>query len=182
LSVKIRLKRMGSKKRPFYRIIATDSRNPRDGRFIETLGYYNPISEPADINIKEDLVFRWLRNGAVPSENAESLLRRAGTMKKWSLLKQGVSEAELEAKYEELKSRETQPMSADERNRKKAAEKEKVEAEAKAAAEAEAKAKADEEAAAAAAAAASAEANEAAEEAPADAAPAEGDSPEEEKK
>ena len=53
MSVRIRLKRMGSKKRPFYRIIATDSRMPRDGRFIETLGYYNPMTEPADVNIKE---------------------------------------------------------------------------------------------------------------------------------
>ena len=61
MSVKIRLKRMGSKKRPFYRIIATDSRNPRDGRFIETLGYYNPLLDPPDINVKEDLIFKWMK-------------------------------------------------------------------------------------------------------------------------
>ena len=89
---------MGSKKRPFYRIIATDSRNPRDGRFLETLGYYNPIVEPMDINVKEELVFKWMGRGAVPSSSAESLLRRYGTMKKWSLVKQGVSLEDLEPK------------------------------------------------------------------------------------
>jgi small subunit ribosomal protein S16 len=114
---------MGSKKRPFYRIVATDSRNPRDGRFIETLGYYNPITEPPDINIKEDLVFKWMERGAIPSGNTESLLRRAGTMKKWSLLKSGVSAEELDAKYEELKSKETAPMSPEERQSKLEAKK-----------------------------------------------------------
>ena len=132
MSVKIRLRRMGSKKRPFYRIVATDSRNPRDGRFIETLGYYNPIVEPPDINVKEDLIFKWMRSGAVPSGNAESLLRRTGTMKKWHLLQQGVSADDLEARYEELKAKETPAMTAEERqkkaDKKKAAE-EKAEAE-----------------------------------------------------
>jgi small subunit ribosomal protein S16 len=118
LAVKIRLKRMGSKKRPFYRIVATDSRNPRDGRFIETLGYYNPITDPPDIEIKEDLVFKWMERGAIPTGNTASLLRRVGTMKKWALLQKGVSADELDSKYEELKSRETPPMSAEERQRK----------------------------------------------------------------
>ncbi|MCH7549353.1 MAG: 30S ribosomal protein S16 [Candidatus Krumholzibacteriota bacterium] len=137
MSVKIRLKRMGSKKRPFYRIVATDSRSPRDGRFIETLGYYNPITEPADIHVKEALVFKWMRCGAIPTATAASLLRRNGTMKRWALLKQGVAESDLDAKYEELKSRETPPMSAEERSR--------IAAEKKAAAEA-VKAKAEAEA------------------------------------
>ena len=110
MAVKIRLKRMGSKKKPFYRIIATDSRMPRDGRFIETLGYYNPMTEPADIKIKEDLVFKWMRRGAVPTTSTEQILRSTGVMKKWSLLKRGVSPEELDAKYEELKAGETQPM------------------------------------------------------------------------
>lgn len=123
MAVKIRLKRMGSKKRPFYRIVATDSRNPRDGRFIETLGYYNPITDPPDINIKEDLVFKWMERGAIPTGNTESLLRRVGTMKKWSLLKQGVKVEELDAKYEEMKSKETAPMSVEERQAKDDAKK-----------------------------------------------------------
>jgi small subunit ribosomal protein S16 len=114
---------MGSKRRPFYRIIATDSRNPRDGRFIETLGYYDPMKEPADVNIKEDLVFKWMQRGAQPTESTEQILRSAGVMKKWSLLKNGVSREELDAKYEELKSTETPPMDAADRERKAAEKK-----------------------------------------------------------
>jgi small subunit ribosomal protein S16 len=109
---------MGSKKRPFYRIIATDSRNPRDGRFIETLGYYNPLTDPPDINVKEDLVFKWMQRGAVPTDNTESLLRRTGTMKRWSLVQQGVAVDALDQKVEELSARETQPMSAEDRRKK----------------------------------------------------------------
>ena len=130
MSVKIRLKRMGSKKKPFYRIIATDSRMPRDGRFIETLGYYNPMTEPADIKIKEDLIFKWMGRGAVPTTSTEQILRSTGVMKKWSLLKRGVSLEELDAKYEELKAGETQPMDPAVRAEKKAAKIAAVEAEA----------------------------------------------------
>jgi small subunit ribosomal protein S16 len=124
---------MGSKKRPFYRIIATDSRMPRDGRFIETLGYYDPKTEPAVVNIKEDLVFKWMERGARPTDNTERILRNAGVMKKWSLLRQGVSREELETKYEQLKASETPPMDREEKKKKPSAK-----AEAKAAAEAEA--------------------------------------------
>lgn len=180
MAVKIRLKRMGSKKRPFYRIVATDSRNPRDGRFIETLGYYNPIVNPPDINVKEDLVFKWMKRGAIPSENTESLLRRTGTMKKWHLLQQGVSEAELDARVEDLRSKETQPMSEAERKQKHEAKQKVAEAEAPAEAPAEAAAPAETEAAPAEAEApAKVEAAPEAEAAPeeSDAAPA-GDEPE----
>lgn len=139
MSVKIRLKRMGSKKRPFYRIVATDSRNRRDGRFIETLGYYNPLTDPPDVNIKEDLVLGWMQRGAVLTENTESLLRRLGTMKKWSLMKQGVPADQLDARLETLKASETAPMSAEERAgkaaKKKAAAEEPAEATGDAAAE-----------------------------------------------
>jgi len=89
LAVKLRLKRMGSKKRPFYRIVATDSRNPRDGRFIETLGYYDPMKDPPVIKIDEDLVGKWLDRGAQPSPNAESLLRKIGFLQKWRQAKSG---------------------------------------------------------------------------------------------
>ena len=122
MSVKIRLKRMGSKKKPFYRIVATDSRNPRDGRFIETLGYYDPMTEPANVNIQEDLIFKWMERGARPTKNTESILRNAGIVKKWALLKQGVSREQLDVKFEELKASETPPMSADERTSKAKAE------------------------------------------------------------
>lgn len=133
MSVKIRLKRMGTKKRAFYRIVATDSRNARDGRFIETLGYYDPMKDPAVVSIKEDLVFAWMERGAKPSVNTEMLLRKAGVMRKWALLRQGVSRDELDAKAAELKARETPPMSASEREQQEADRK--AEATAKAAEE-----------------------------------------------
>lgn len=133
MSVKIRLKRMGTKKRAFYRIVATDSRNARDGRFIETLGYYDPMKDPAVVSIKEDRVFAWMERGAQPSVNTEMLLRKAGVMRKWALLRQGVSRDELDAKAAELKARETPPMSASEREQKEADRK--AEAAAKAAEE-----------------------------------------------
>ena len=139
---------MGSKKKPFYRIVAADSRNARDGRFIETLGYYDPMTEPASVNIKEDLVFKWMERGAQPSKNTESILRSAGIVKKWSLLKQGVSRDQLDAKYEELKAKETPPISAEERRKKvEAREAAAKEAEAPSEAPGEAEAKAESEAA-----------------------------------
>jgi len=109
---------MGTKKRPFYRIVATDSRNRRDGRFIEELGYYDPLTSPPSTNLKEDLFFKWMQCGAIPSENVESLLRRTGTMKKWLLVKEGVTADQLVEKAAALKSTETQGLSADERRTK----------------------------------------------------------------
>ena len=64
MAVKLRLKRMGAKKRPFYRVVAADSRSPRDGKFIELVGTYNPITEPAEIKINEEIALKWLRFGA----------------------------------------------------------------------------------------------------------------------
>ena len=104
MSVKIRLKRMGSKKKPFYRIIATDSRMPRDGRFLETLGYYNPMTEPPEIQVHEDVVFKWFDRGATPSENAASLLRRVGCIQKYDLIKAGVTGEELDMKVEAIRN------------------------------------------------------------------------------
>lgn len=83
MAVKLRLKRMGAKKRPFYRIVAADSRSPRDGRFIEQIGYYNPIEEPATIKIEEELAMKWLRNGAIPTDTVKNLLSKQGIMKKF---------------------------------------------------------------------------------------------------
>ncbi|MCL6574204.1 MAG: 30S ribosomal protein S16, partial [Bacillus sp. (in: Bacteria)] len=67
MAVKIRLKRMGAKKTPFYRIVVADSRSPRDGRYIEVVGTYNPVTEPAKVDINEELVLKWLQDGAKPS-------------------------------------------------------------------------------------------------------------------
>jgi small subunit ribosomal protein S16 len=115
LSVKIRLKRMGSKKKPFYRFVATDSRNARDGRFIETLGYYNPRTEPPNIKIDEEAVLKWMERGAKPSPNTESLFRKLGFMQKWQLLKQGVKKEDLEQKIMELKAKSTPPQTRPEK-------------------------------------------------------------------
>ncbi len=76
--VKIRLRRMGRKKRPFYRVIVADSRSPRDGRFIEEIGYYDPLQDPAVIKIDEEKAKKWLNTGAAPTDTARSLLKRAG--------------------------------------------------------------------------------------------------------
>ena len=79
--VKIRLKRMGQKKAPFYRIVVSDSRSPRDGRFIEEIGTYDPKTEPSTININEELAKKWLATGAQPTETVEKLLKIAGIEK-----------------------------------------------------------------------------------------------------
>ncbi|QMU07740.1 30S ribosomal protein S16 [Levilactobacillus suantsaii] len=83
MSVKIRLKRMGSKKRPFYRIVVADSRSPRDGRFIENVGTYNPIVTPAEVKLNEESIMNWLNNGAQPSDTVKNLLSNAGIMKQY---------------------------------------------------------------------------------------------------
>ena len=83
MAVKIRLTRMGATKRPSYRIVATDSRRPRDGQYLELIGFYNPLSNPAEINIKEEVALKWLRNGAQVTDTAKDLLSKAGIMKKF---------------------------------------------------------------------------------------------------
>ena len=76
--VKMRLRRMGAKKQPFYRVIVADERSPRNGRFIEELGYYNPLTEPATIKIDADKEKEWIKNGAQPTETVKVLLKKAG--------------------------------------------------------------------------------------------------------
>lgn len=78
MAVKIRLRRMGAKKAPFYRVVVADSRSPRDGKFIEELGYYNPITEPAEVKIDAEKAKKWLENGAQPSDTVKSLLKKSG--------------------------------------------------------------------------------------------------------
>lgn len=83
MAVKIRLKRMGSKKKPFYRIVVADSRSPRDGRFIETVGTYNPLTNPAEVSLKEENIMDWLSKGAQPSDTVRNILSQEGVMKKF---------------------------------------------------------------------------------------------------
>ena len=76
--VKIRLKRMGAKKKPFYRVVVADSRTPRDSRFIEELGYYNPMIEPNDVKIDAEKAQKWLSNGAQPTDRVKALFKQTG--------------------------------------------------------------------------------------------------------
>lgn len=78
MAVKIRLKRMGQKKAPFYRVVVADSRSPRDGRFIEEIGYYNPISDPKEIKIDAEKATKWVKNGAQPTDVVKKLFKKAG--------------------------------------------------------------------------------------------------------
>ena len=78
--VKIRLKRMGMKKKPFYRLVVTDSRNPRDGRFIEEIGYYNPVSEPVEMKIDGERAKYWIGVGAQPTDTVRALLKKGGVL------------------------------------------------------------------------------------------------------
>ena len=89
MAVKIRLKRMGAKKAPFYRVVVADSRSPRDGRFIEVLGTYNPLTTPAEVKLDEEKAMKWLNNGAIPTDTVKNLFSKAGIMEKFHNTKQG---------------------------------------------------------------------------------------------
>jgi small subunit ribosomal protein S16 len=84
VATRIRLRRMGAKKSPFYRLVVADSRYPRDGRFIEELGYYNPSTTPATVKIDEEKALKWLASGAKPSDTAKSLLQKQGIMARFA--------------------------------------------------------------------------------------------------
>ena len=87
MSVKIRLKRVGKKKAPSYRVVVADSRSPRDGRIIENIGWYNPLVEPSAIHIDEEKAFKWLSVGAQPTDSVTSLLKRTGAMERYEQTK-----------------------------------------------------------------------------------------------
>jgi len=89
MAVKIRLKRMGAKKAPFYRIVVADSRSPRDGRFIETVGTYNPIANPAEISINREVALKWLANGAQPTDTVKAIFKNEGILKAFNDAKKG---------------------------------------------------------------------------------------------
>lgn len=78
--VKIRLRRMGAKKKPFYRIVVADSRFPRDGRFIEELGTYNPLTEPSEIKVDKERALKWMKDGAQPTDTVKTLFKKAGVI------------------------------------------------------------------------------------------------------
>jgi small subunit ribosomal protein S16 len=146
----IRLTRMGRKKRPFYRLVVLDSRKRRDGAYLANLGYYNPFTDPHEINLHPDEIVSWLQKGATVSETARSLLKSEGVLYRFSLMKQGLDEAEIEAKVAAWKT-------SAEANRLKKVEAKAAAAKAKAEAEAQAEKEAAEKEAAEKAAAEAAE-------------------------
>jgi small subunit ribosomal protein S16 len=156
VSTTIRLTRMGRKKRPFYRLVVLDSRKRRDGAYLANLGFYNPFSEPHEINIHADEIIEWLSKGATMSETARSLLRTEGVLHQYSLVKQGLEAAEIETRMNEWRT--TAEANRQKRDDAKAARVAEAAAEAKAVAETEAKEAAEAEAAEKAAAAAEAKA------------------------
>jgi small subunit ribosomal protein S16 len=97
MAVKIRLKRMGKKKTPSYRVVVADARSPRDGRIIENLGWYNPLVEPSAIKIDEERVLRWLSHGAQPTESVAQLLKRIGVLDRFEQSKAAAAAARAEA-------------------------------------------------------------------------------------
>lgn len=84
MAVKLRLTRMGAKKKPTYRIVATDSRRPRNGQYLELVGTYAPVGAEAQVNINEEVALKWLNNGAIPTDTVRNLLSKAGIMKKYA--------------------------------------------------------------------------------------------------
>jgi small subunit ribosomal protein S16 len=102
--VKLRLRRIGKKKKPIYKIVAADSRTSRSGRFIESVGQYNPLLNPIGIEINETLLFKWLKRGAEPTDTVRSLLKRKGLWFKWRLVKKGVDEPTMIAELEKWQS------------------------------------------------------------------------------
>jgi len=117
LAVKIRLTRMGRKKRPYYRIVVADSRAPRDGRYIERVGRYDPLYDPPEIDVDEDRVNYWLDNGAIPTETVMSILKHQGIIYKRYLRKKGYDEAAIE---EEMKKWEALQVQRQKRKEEKA--------------------------------------------------------------
>ena len=136
MAVKLRLRRMGKKKRPFYRIVAADSRAPRDGRFIELVGTYDPICKPMSVELQEDRIMYWLQNGAQPTDTVKNLFQKKGVWLKWHLQKSGATEAKITeelGKWElQQKEKEARLEAKEEEKKRRKAEVKEKEAEEKA--------------------------------------------------
>lgn len=89
--VRLRLRRIGLKGQPTYRVVAADSESPRDGRFLEILGFYNPRTQPSTIRLKEERVYHWMKNGALPTESVAQVFKSAGVLDRWERFKKGES-------------------------------------------------------------------------------------------
>jgi small subunit ribosomal protein S16 len=107
--VRIRLRRVGLRGQPSYRIVAADKESPRDGRFLEILGFYNPRTDPATIHIKEDRVYHWMKNGALPTESVEKIFRAAGVLDRFDRFKKGEAVESLVAEAAEAETKRAAP-------------------------------------------------------------------------
>ena len=114
MAVRIRLQRHGRKKRPFYRLVAADARASRDGVFLERLGHYNPLTDPADVVIDEEKALKWLRRGAQPSDTAKRLLSQSGILLKFEYEKLGKPMPETEITEQVAEPDDTEPTEAQE--------------------------------------------------------------------
>jgi len=103
--VRLRLRRIGLKGQPTYRVVAADKESPRDGRFLEILGFYNPRTQPATIHLNEDRVFHWMKNGALPTESVEQVFKVAGTLDRFERFKKGESVETLLKEAEEAETK-----------------------------------------------------------------------------
>lgn len=129
MAVKLRLRRMGKKKQPIYKVVAADSRSPRDGKFLEAVGSYNPLTNPHTVELVEDRVFYWLNVGAQPTDTVRSLLRQKGILLKRELVKRGLSEEKIKEEFDNwVKMREAKSsvVKRKKKNKKKAATEEKL--------------------------------------------------------
>ena len=100
MAVKLRLRRMGKKKQPLYKVVAADARSPRDGKFLEAIGTYNPLTNPHTVDIKEDRALYWLNAGAQPTDTVKSLLKQKGIILKRELQRRGMSEDKIQSEME----------------------------------------------------------------------------------
>lgn len=123
--VKLRLRRLGKKKQPIYKVVAADSRAARTGKYLETVGTYDPLVHPLMFDVKENRLFYWLKNGAQPSDTVRSLLRRKGIWLKWTLVKKGADEATVAAELDKWQMLQTEKLKREEEKkaRRKAARK-----------------------------------------------------------
>ena len=123
--VKLRLRRAGKKKHPIYKIVAADTRSPRDGRFLEAVGQYNPNVNPIFLTLKEERVFHWLRKGAQPTDTVRSLLSRQGLWLRWSLVRRGVDDAKSQSILERWQMQQTERSQREADRKSRRAEKKK---------------------------------------------------------
>lgn len=129
MAVKLRLRRMGKKKQPVYKVVAADSRSPRDGKFIEAIGLYNPKTNPATVDINENRALYWLGVGAQPTDTVKNILTNQGIILKQELTKKGLSEEQISVKLDEWKKLKEASLTAKLKKREEKAKSKKASAE-----------------------------------------------------